>query len=459
VDRSFWNEPIETMAPSELRRVEAPLLAEQIAYVYATSPYYRQKFDEARVSPDAVTCVEALEGVPFTEKSDITSAQREGAMFGPHQCARFEDIVRIVGTGGTSGQPTRIGWTAGDTELYNEMGARAFWANGCRPDDFVINCFNYSLYAGGIMDHMAFETLGAGILPYGVGRSERLLELFSGFPRGGVPGSYTLYATPSYAIRLHELAQARGLDLKSLNVRKGIFSGEPGLQIPGYRAKIEEAWGMVAMDLYGAAEVGVQSGECAHRCGLHYGAGGLVVAELIDPDTGAVKRMESEVTGELVFTTLRRRACPLIRLRTHDTVRVFTDRCACGRTSFRFHVLGRSDDMFIVKGMNVFPLSVQESLLLHRPEVTGEFFIVLDRAPPIDDPPRVCVETADGLPSVRLESLRQELISSIQRRSNFTPAIQFVRKGFIASEHKTRRLYRAYAGVIPPALDTTDQPN
>lgn len=165
MDRSFWNEPVETMAPSELRRVEAPLLAEQIAYVYATSPYYRQKFDQARVSPDAVTCVEALEAVPFTEKSDITSAQREGAMFGPHQCARFEDIVRIVGTGGTSGQPTRIGWTAGDTEVYNEMGARAFWANGCRPDDFVINCFNYSLYAGGIMDHMAFETLGAGILP------------------------------------------------------------------------------------------------------------------------------------------------------------------------------------------------------------------------------------------------------------------------------------------------------
>jgi phenylacetate-CoA ligase len=209
VDRSLWNEPIETMAPSELRRVEAPLLAEQIAYVYATSPYYRQKLDEARVSPDAVTCVEALEALPFTEKSDITSAQREGAMFGPHQCARFEDIVRIVGTGGTSGQPTRIGWTAGDTEVYNEMGARAFWANGCRPHDFVVNCFNYSLYAGGIMDHMAFETLGAGILPYGVGRSDRLLELFSGFPRGGVPGSYTLYATPSYAIRLHELAQAR----------------------------------------------------------------------------------------------------------------------------------------------------------------------------------------------------------------------------------------------------------
>lgn len=454
--RRYWDEYIETMPLAELKRIEAPLIAEQIAYVYATSAYYRRKFDAAGVRPAKVTCAEALETVPFTEKSDITSAQREGSLFGPHQCARFEDIVRVVGTGGTSGQPTRIGWTRGDTDLYNEMGARALWANGCRPGDFVVNCFNYSLYAGGVMDHMAFETLGAGILPYGVGRSERLLDLLFDLPSGGIPGSYILYATPSYAIRLHELAQARGLDLKSLNVRKGIFSGEPGLQIPGYRAKIEEAWGMVAMDLYGAAEVGVQSGECEHRCGLHYGAGGLVVAELIDPETGAVRRMEPEATGELVFTTLKRRACPLIRLRTHDTVRVFTDPCGCGRTSFRFHVLGRSDDMFIVKGVNVFPLSVQESLLLLRPEVTGEFFIVLDGAPPIDYPPLIIVEIADGLPRARLESLKQELVATIQRLSNFTPVLRFVQAGLIASEHKTRRLYRAYAGVVPPELVTID---
>ena len=327
-DRRYWDEHIETMSLADLNRLEAPLIAEQIAYVYATSAYYRAKFDAAGVRPDKVTSVEALEAVPFTEKSDITSAQRDGALFGPHQCAPYEDIVRVVATGGTSGQPTRIGWTSGDADLYNEMGARALWANGWRQGDFVVNCFNYSLYAGGIMDHMAFEALGAGILPYGVGRSE------------------------------------------------------------------------------------------------------------------------------LVFTTLKRRACPLIRLRTHDTVRVFTHPCACGRTSFRFHVLGRSDDMFIVKGMNIFPLSVQESLLLLRPEVTGEFFIVLDKEPPIDYSPRICVEIADGLPPARMDPLKQELIAAIQRRSNFTPALEFVPAGSIASEHKTRRLYRAYAGVTPPALGT-----
>lgn len=451
--RPYWDPVIETMPLSELRRLEAPLIAEQIAYVYATSPYYRCKFDEAGVRPEKVTSVEALEAVPFTEKSDITSAQRDGALFGPHQCAPFDDIVRVVGTGGTSGQPTRIGWTAADAEIYNEMGARALWTDGCRPGDFVVNCFNYSLYAGGIMDHMAFEKLGAGILPFGVGRSERLLDLLSSLPPDGIPGSYTLYSTPSYAIRLHGLAQERGIDLKSLNFRKGIFSGEPGLQIPGYRAKIEEAWGMVARDLYGAAEVGVQSGECEYRCGLHYGAGGLVAAELIDPERGTVKTMESGVTGELVFTTLKRRACPMIRLRSHDTVRVFTDPCACGRRGFRFHVLGRSDDMFIVKGVNVFPLSVQESLLLLRPEVTGEFFIVLDRAPPVDYAPMVCVEIGADVSGSRIEALRQEIVGAIQKRSNFTPAVEFVRDGSIASAHKTRRLYRAFAGIHPPALE------
>lgn len=209
---------------------------------------------------------------------------------------------------------------------------------------------------------------------------------------------------------------------------------------------------MVASDLYGAAEVGAQSGECEHRCGLHYGAGGLVAAELIDPDTGTVKPMVSGVTGEFVFTTLRRQACPLIRLRTHDTVRIFTDACACGRTSFRFETLGRNDEMFIVKGMNVFPLSVQESLLMLRPDVTGEFFIVLDRAPPIDYAPRVCVEISDATPAEKLAPLARALTAAIQARSNFTPALEFVRAGSIASERKTRRLYRAYAGAAPPVL-------
>ena len=224
------------------------------------------------------------------EKSEITESQKQGELFGPHQCAEFKDIVRIVGTGGTSGQPTRIGWTDNDIKNYNEMGARGLWTTGCRPDELVVNCFNYSLYAGGIMDHMTFEYLGAAILPYGVGRSERLLEMLQGFPKSGA--TYALYSTPSYALRLHEVAQTMGIDLRDLGFTKGYFSGEAGLQVPGYRQRIEEAWGMKAMDLYGAAEFGVQSGECEYQQGLHYSGGGLVVAELIEPESGEIKSIQ-----------------------------------------------------------------------------------------------------------------------------------------------------------------------
>jgi phenylacetate-CoA ligase len=172
---------------------------------------------------------------------------------------------------------------------------------------------------------------------------------------------------------------------------------------------------MRAMHLYGAAEVGVQSGECESRNGLHYSGAGLVIMELIDPDTGAVKTPSDSVTGELVFTTLRRRACPLIRLRTHDIVEVFTEPCTCGRSSLRFIARGRSDDMFIVKGVNVFPLAVHETLLAHRPDITGEFCIVLGKTPPIDYAPQVFEERVEVPIDRKLDALRALLSANIQR--------------------------------------------
>ena len=392
MSQSPWSPDIECASRAQLLDHEAPLIAEQIKYVFKNSEYYRNRFEEAGVKPEKIVDHESLKAVPFMEKHEITEFQKQGHLFGPHQCAPFKDILRICGTGGTSGQPTRIGWTAGDLDNYNEMGARGLWTAGCRPGELAINCLNYSLYAGGVMDHMTFETLGAAILPYSVGRSERLLDMLAGFPPPDENFCYAIYSTPSYALRLHELASSRGMDLRSLGFAKGYFAGEPGMQVPGYRERLEEAWGFTARDLYGAGEFGVQSGECEHKNGLHYSGGGLVVAELIDPDTGEVIEFEDGSTGELVYTTLKRRACPMVRLRTHDVIRIFTDPCPCGRTSFRFQVLGRSDDMFIVKGVNVFPLGVQEALLTLRPSITGEFFIELPKAPPVDSAPYLYLE-------------------------------------------------------------------
>ncbi len=439
MDGTFWSKKLETMPVEYLYRYEAPLLARQIAYLYANSDYYRAQFDDAGIRPQDITCQEALEQVPFTEKRDLAQTQREGALIGPHQCAPMSDIVRLVGTGGTSGKPMRIGWTREDVHAYNEMGARALWFLGCRPDDLVLNCFNYSIYAGGVMDHMSFEHLGATILAYGVGKSRALLDMFA-----DLPGPKCLYSTPSYAVRLADVAAEAGIDPRSLNIRKGFFSGEAGLQVPGYRQKIEKTWGMSTHDLYGVAELGCQSAECEQHDGMHFCGQGYVIAELIDPYTGAVKKMRDGETGELVYTAIKRQASPLLRLRSHDYVEVRTSPCACGRTGFRFYTKGRSDDMFVVKGVNIFPTAVQDVLHDLEPQLTGEFQIALDFPPPFDYAPRLLVEVGRDVHQSQHEALTRETEALVSRKAAFAVRVELVSQGTIASEHKTKRVLRNY---------------
>ena len=173
----FWNQQIETMGAAERRRLESERLTQQIAYNYRSSAFFAARLDAAGVKPEQIRTVEDLAHIPFMEKREIALSQEDGALLGANQCARLEDIVRIQATGGTTGQPMRIGWTRQDIADYGEMGARALWAMGCRPRDIVFTCMNFSLYAGGVSDHMTFETLGATAIPYGVGQSERLLRM------------------------------------------------------------------------------------------------------------------------------------------------------------------------------------------------------------------------------------------------------------------------------------------
>ena len=437
----YWNEALETMPPDELRRLEDDRLSEQIAYNHASSPYYRAKLDDAGVTPADVRSVEDLVRLPFMEKGEIAASQADGTLLGVNQCAPLDRIVRIQATGGTTGQPIRIGLTRRDIDDYGEMGAGALWAMGCRPGEVVFECMNYNLYSGGLSDHLTFETLGAATIPFGVGHSQRLLTTMA-----GLRDPVSIWATPSYAIRLAEVARDMGLEPRSLGLRKGYFSGEAGLQVPGYRERIEEIWGMVARDQYGTGELGLHSGECDQLNGVHFGGTGFAVAELIDPDTGDVLPFTEGQQGEVVYTSIRREACPLMRMRSHDLMQVFTEPCACGRTSFRFRILGRSDDMFIVKGVNVFPLAIQASLMSLAPAVTGEFRVDLDRPPPIDYPVPVSVEVASDLAPDRHEALAREVGDRLRRDLNFTPNVTLVRPGAISGEGKTRRVVRSYRG-------------
>jgi phenylacetate-CoA ligase len=218
--------------------------------------------------------------------------------------------------------------------------------------------------------------------------------------------------------------------------------------VPGYREKVEASWGMVARDQYGTGELGLHSGECDELDGVHFGGIGFAVAELVDPDTGEALRFIDGQQGEVVYTSIRREASPLLRMRSHDVMQVFTEPCRCGRTSFRFRILGRSDDMFIVKGVNVFPLAIQTSLMTLAPRLTGEFRVDLDRPPPIDYAVPLAVEVAAEVPADQYDTLEREVIERLRRDVNFTARVTLLAPGAIAGEGKTRRVIRSYRGEV-----------
>ena len=343
-------------------------------------------------------------------------------------------------TGGTTSRPMRMALTRHDIAVYDEIGARAAWAAGLRAGDVLFECMNYSLYAGGVNDHMTFEALGACVAPVGIGQSKRLLQV-----AGDMGTDAALYATPSYALHLAATARAEGIDPIDLRIRKGLFSGDAGLEDPGIRTSIEGAFGMVARNIFGTSETAPIGAECDAADGLHFVGQGAYLAELIDIDSGDAIDFGDDVVGELVLTTLDRQAHPLIRMRTHDHVRVTTAPCPCGRTGFRFHVLGRGDDMFIVRGINVYPLAVGTVIAGFRPQVNGEFQVVLRDPPPHELPPLVRVELAGRSDGATTADLAARLAARIHDLLVFTPEVEILPPDTLPrTETKARRIVRAY---------------
>ena len=492
LSRVAWAE-VETAEPAAIAAAELVLLRDQLARTAATSDFYRTKWAEAGVDASRVVTLDDLARLPFTEKHELQAAQAARAPFGTNQAAPADRLVRMQATGGTTGKPLRMAMTRADIAAYNEVGARAAWAGGggggrargrggaaparppaappppppparrrpcgglagsgvgaaraawaagLRPGDVLFECMNYALYAGGVNDHGTFETLGACVAPVGVGQSRRLLEILSDL---GVPAS--LYSTPSYSLHLATVARDEGREPRDLRLVRGLFSGDAGLANPSYRAEIEDTWGMTARSIYGTSETAPVAAECDAANGLHWMGQDAFLAEFIDPETGDVLEPADGLTAELVITTLRREAHPLIRFRTHDRVRLATDRCSCGRTSVRFHVLGRGDDMFIVRGINVFPLAVAAIVDEFRPLLSGEFRIILDEPPPLVVPPRLLVEASPAARADDLAHVADTLTARIRGVLVFSPAVEIVPPGtFPRSEQKTRRVVRAWMG-------------
>ncbi len=441
MERLYWNEDIETMQPTVLRRLENECLQTQLDYVWSCSAFYQSRFAEAGIKRGDIRDLADLPLLPFTEKDECRRDQQEHPPFGSYLASNQEQVIRAHKTSGTTGRALYVALTRHDRNLMNECAARSYWASGLRPSDTVVHCLNYCLWVGGFSDHEGLETTGATTVPFGVGHTTLLMQTIRELHVNAIS------ATPSYMLPLSEAALAQGLNPRDLGLRKGFFGAESGMSEPGVRARMEETWGLRAMDAnFGMADIlSIMGSECEQRQGLHFHAQGAVAVELIEPETGTPLTFAEGAEGELVYTHLLKEAQPLVRYRARDVVSILgTGPCACGRTSFRFRILGRSDDMLQVRGINVFPTGVGNTLACLSDQLSGEFQIVVDHPPPHQFL-RVRVELAQNLAPDQVGDLPQRIAQALREQLNFRAEPELVLYGTLPrTEQKARRVIKTY---------------
>ena len=339
----------------------------QLAYLLERSAFYRDKLGLS--SADEAGGLAGIAELPLTEKRELRESVTSDNPFGAHLCAERSEIVRIYSTSGTTGTPSYIPLTAGDLDNWITGSARSYAASGIEAGQRIVSTYNAGPFVAGAA-LASFDRLGLSHIPVGTGNTERLvraIELLE--PEAAV-------LTPSNAAYLVEWAQDRGFDLAGSSVRRVLVAGEPGGGEPAFRAQLEAGWGARVTEAMGIGDIGVSLwGECEHQDGMHLGAYGFVHPELIDPETGAAVEIADGATGELVLTHLKHRAAPLLRFRTRDHVRVATSPCPCGRPGPRIRCIGRTDDMLIVRGVNVFPAAVREVVGAFAPDVSGNIVV------------------------------------------------------------------------------------
>jgi phenylacetate-CoA ligase len=367
----IFNEEFETLPREALDALQLRRLQRLTERVYHTVDFYRKAFDRAGVKPGDIKTLEDIRKLPFTTKQDLRDNYPFGLFAVP-----MSSVVRIHASSGTTGRATVVGYTKRDIENWSELMARSFAATGLTRNDIIHNAYGYGLFTGGLGAHYGAERLGASIIPMSGGNTKRQIMLLQDF------GPTAICSTPSYALFLAEQGQEMGVDMTSLKLRVGIFGAEPWSD--QMRQEIERKLNIAAFDIYGLSEVmgpGV-SIECAEgRHGLHVFEDHFIV-ETINPDTGELAPYGDE--GELVFTTLTKEAFPLIRYRTRDMSRLMGEPCRCGRTHIKMaRVSGRSDDMLIIRGVNVFPSQI-ESMLVGIEGLEPHYQIIVDREGTLD---------------------------------------------------------------------------
>ena len=384
----------------------------QIAALFERSAFYRDKLRAAGfATAQAVGGLERIGELPFTEKDELRRSQAEHPPLGAHAAIPISQAARIYSTSGTSGAPLYIPLTRSDVEQWREIGRRTYSCNGLRAGERVVTTYGAGPFVAGA-SLAAFEAIGCAHIPVGVGNTERLLTAIEKLE------PEALACTPSYALHVIETAQARGVKIDC--IRRIIVGGETGGGEEGLRGRMQDMWCAKVYEIMGIGDIAASLwGECEHQAGMHFSAQGLVHVELIDPESGSAKLLADGETGELVYSHLAREAAPLLRFRSRDHVRVWVSPCECGRSGLRVRCIGRTDDMLIVRGVNVFPSAVREVVARFQPKVTGAILIRPRRRGVKQEPPLpVLVEGEAALGETIAKEIRSALL--------FTPEVRMV---------------------------------
>ena len=417
------------MSREEKRRLQSQRLKALVERVYANCEPYRKRMQEAGVTPDDIQSIDDIVKLPFTSKKDLRDYYPWGMLSAP-----LSDIVRIHASSGTTGKPIVAGYTKGDLQIWEEVGARCLAAFGMDKNDVFHVSYGYGLFTGGLGAHGAGQNLGATVIPMSVGNTEKQLLMMHDL------GATAIACTPSYALYLTEALEKSGIPREEFKLRVGVLGAEPWTE--AMRKEIEQRMQIKAYDIYGLTEIigpGVGH-ECEFQCGTHLHDDHFY-PEIIDPETGEV--LPEGSTGELVFTTLTKEGMPLIRFRTRDLTRLVYEKCQCGRTTVRMEkILGRSDDMLIIRGVNVFPSQV-EAVLCEMEEVEPHFFITVDRVNNTDTF-EVMVEMTPEIFSdslAKITKAEKELVDALKSMLGIAAKVKLVApKSITRSEGKAVRV-------------------
>ncbi len=411
----YWNEKAETATREEIRDIQTKNLLDAVKRVYQNVALYKDKFDKAGITPDDIKTLEDLKKIPFTVKDDLRDTYPFGMFAVPK-----EDVVRVHASSGTTGKPTVVGYTKNDLDMWSEVMARLCVAGGAHIHDTAQVAFGYGLFTGAFGLHYALEKIGAMVVPASSGNTEKQIMLMKDFE------TTVLISTPSYALYISEVMEKMGIDpTKDLKLKYGLFGAEASTE--EMRAELEKRLGITATENYGLSEIigpGV-SGECTHKCGMHINEDHFIV-EIIDPITGEV--LPDGEQGEVVISAVTKEALPILRYRTKDISYLIPERCGCGRTLKRMaKIKGRSDDMLVIRGVNVFPSQIEE-VLLKSQEVEPHYEIIVTREDWLDKL-EILVEVADSslLENYsRLESLQNNIRAKIRTMLSIDAKVRLV---------------------------------